>query len=230
MSSPLALAADARIRLDHFGSEAQPILSVAGALADADAVVEIAARHSFRPIGAFYPGIRAQVSERIAMPLVEPLLGDLQSAFTLSALPSFRECYLSLVTHSPQDLAPIQRLPHFDGTEPTRLAVLLYLDRSERGGTAFYRQRDTGFESVDEMRYEPYRSALAQAVERHGLPEAGYIGGDTEIFERTHRVSDQYNSMVVYRGNTLHCADLPIDFVPDDDPASGRLTLNLFLD
>lgn len=211
------------------GQERQPLVTVDQALADPDAVVSIAARHAFTPIGPFYPGVRTAVSERIAMPLVGPLLGELRLWFGLTREPRFHECYLSLVTTPPAILAPIQRLPHFDGTESERLAVLLYLDRSERGGTAFYRQKETDFESVTVDRLGRYRQTLEAGIARTGLPDPAYIAGDTALFERVHGVDGQFNRLIAYRGNTLHCADLGAAFEPDPDPATGRLTLNLFL-
>jgi hypothetical protein len=230
MSSPLDLSPQAEVSVAHFGEERQPLLEVTGALPDPEAVIDIAARHRFGQHGPFYPGLRAPVSEAISMPLVAPLLGYLVDAFTLSRAPRYCECFLSVVTHAPGSLAPIQRLPHFDGVEPERLAVLLYLDRTERGGTAFYRQRATGFESVDADRFEAYRTSLEAEIARTGLPDPQYIAGDTDTFVQTHRIDGWFNSLVVYRGNTLHCACLPRDFAPDPDPRSGRLTLNLFLD
>jgi hypothetical protein len=198
-------------------------------LGDPDAVIAIAARHDYGPIGPFYPGIRAAVSRSVAMPLVAPLLGEIQLVFGLDTPPAYFECYLSLVTTAPAGLRPIQRLPHFDGVERDRIAVLLYLDRAERGGTAFYRQRSTGFECIDADRFDAYRTNLAHEIERFGLPEQRYIADDTGMFEKVFEVASRFNRMIVYRGNTLHCAALAQDFVPDPDPVTGRLTLNLFL-
>lgn len=229
MPSPLALSPAARISESNFGSEHQPLLTVDDALIDPQAVIAIAARHSFRPIGTFFPGVRAAVSEAVAMALVTPLLNRLASMFGLPASPGFFECFLSLVTAAPQALAPIQRLPHFDGVEGDRIAVLLYLDVGDSGGTAFYRQRATGFESVDAKRFEQYRRALDAGVARYGLPPPAYIAGDTALFQRIHSVEARFNRMIAYRGNTLHCAALAPDFTPSADPANGRLTLNLFL-
>ena len=212
-----------------FGEEAQPMLVVEDALADLPMVRSIAARHSYQPIGPFYPGVRAAVSANIAMPLVQPLLPALRETFALGREPDYFECYLSLVTKAPGDLDPIQRVPHFDGVEPERIAVLLYLSDDEAGGTAFYRQNATGFESVDAGRYDTYRAELAAATARHGLPGTGYIGEDSPLFTRTLRVEGRAGRMIAYRGNTLHCAAMPAGFVPDADPAHGRLTLNLFL-
>lgn len=229
MASPLALSPAAHVEQTRFGTERQPLLTVNGALPDPASVVDIAARHTYRPIGPFYPGVRAAVSAATAMPLIEPIAAQLVEAFDLRSPPGYRECFLSLVTAAPGELAPIQRLPHFDGLEPERIAVLLYLDTVERGGTAFYRQRATGFESVDAARYEAYRAALDAGVVQHGLPPAAYIAGDTALFEQVHEVEGRFNRMVIYRGNTLHCAALGPEFVPAADPAQGRLTLNLFL-
>lgn len=229
MSSPLALSPAAQVTVSHFGREAQPLVRVEHALADPDLVIDIAARHTFARHGDFYPGIRAPVSEVIAMPLVFPLLKRVQDIFGLARPPRYSECYLSLLTVAPGDLTPIQRLPHFDGVEAERIAVLLYLDREGRGGTAFYRQRATGYESVDASRFERYRSELEKSVDTHGLPDAKYIVGDTAIFARSHIVPDTFNSMVIYRGNALHCAAPTPEFTHDPDPRTGRLTLNLFL-
>lgn len=228
-SSPLALSPTATVDQIIFGEERQPLVIVDNALVDPAMVVEIAAKHDYQPIGPFYPGMRAAVSSAIAMPLVAPLLPALVTGFGLQSMPEYSECYLSLITTRPDDLTPIQRLPHFDGVEPERLAVLLYLDRREQGGTAFYRQRTTGFESVDQQRFATYRATLDQETRASGLPPADYIRGDSVQFEQIEAVHGQYNRMIIYRGNCLHCACLPSGFIPDENPLSGRLTLNLFL-
>ncbi len=229
MSGPLALSPAATVEVTSFGTERQPMLVVEDALSDPEGVVAIAARHSYRPIGPFHPGVRAPVSEAVAMELVAPLMNRLIETFALTAPPNYFECYLSVVTTAPGDLAPIQRLPHFDSVEPGRIAVLLYLDATERGGTAFYRQRATDFESIDAGRFDSYRTALDKGVAAHGIPPATYITGDTALFEQIHVVAGRFNRMIVYRGNTLHCAALGPGFAPVADPANGRLTLNLFL-
>lgn len=229
MTSPLALSHNAKISSAAFGEEAQPILCVDDALPDLELVRGIAAKHSYKPIGPFYPGIRAPVSEKVAIPLVAPLLRSMRALFNLQAEPRYFECYLSLVTKSPGELAPIQRLPHFDGVEPERIAVLLYLSDDEEGGTAFYRQRSTGFESVNAARYDGYLQALEQDTQQHGIPSASYIDASSPIFDQTLKIGGAANRLIAYRGNTLHCAAMAESFVPDVDPLRGRLTLNLFL-
>jgi hypothetical protein len=229
MLSPLALSATALTTTEFFGQERQPLLVIDGFLSDPNAVLAIAARAPFKPIGPHYPGIRSPVPAAALASLIAPLSARLTADFALPAPPQYHECYLSLVTLAASQLQPIQRLPHFDGTDGNALALLLYLDRAERGGTAFYRQRSTGFESVAADRFAPFTSALEQDIAQHGLPEQGYIHGDTAIYQRIAAVAGRFNRAVVYRGNSLHCADLPADFHPPAEPLVGRLTLNLFL-
>jgi len=229
MTGPLTLSPDLSLRSALLGQEQQPLLIADDCLAEPDRVLAIAARAQFARHGPHYPGIRAPVPQGAAMDLVAPLAEQLAKTFRLAGPPVFAECYLSLVTTPAQDLQPIQRLPHFDGVEPDRLAVLLYLDRAECGGTAFYRQRVTGFETVNTDRFARFERCLAAGAAQHGMPPSDYIRGDTPLYEQVTRVAGRFNRMVIYRGNSLHCADLAPDFQPSADPLRGRLTLNLFL-
>lgn len=229
MEQPLALSSEAAISLEFYGEERQPIIIADNALVDPDKVVEIAARQDYSQIGPYYPGLRAPVPSAAALQLVQPLAQLLAETFGLTEPPRFEECYLSLVTVAPDKLSPIQRIPHIDGTETERLAVLLYLDKAEQGGTAFYRHRSTGFESVGANRLTAYQAVLHQDIVRHGEPDVGYMNGGTVIFEEIHAVAGRYNRAICYRGNILHCGMLPNDFIPQENPRQGRLTLNLFL-
>lgn len=229
MTTPLAINIDPDFRVEHLGSERQPLVTIENCLESPDAVLAIAARSAFSRHGPHYPGIRSPVPRAACDVLIGPLGTQLVQTFNLPSLPEFDECFLSVVTTQAQELQPIQRLPHFDGLEPDRLAFLLYLDRRERGGTAFYRQRSSGFETVDESRFDAFRNCLERDTALHGLPAKNYIRGDTELYEQIGQVSEKFNRAIIYRGNSLHCADLPSDFEPLADPLSGRLTLNLFL-
>jgi hypothetical protein len=229
MAGPLTISPERRDRVQLLGHERQPLLILDDCLADPAGVLAIAARATFAKNGPHYPGIRAAVPQAAAAALIEPLGKLLAGTFDLAKPPEFAECYLSLVTTPAQALQPIQRLPHFDGLEPDRLAFLLYLDRAERGGTAFYRQRGTGFETVDAARFAEFQSSLERGIAQHGLPPSDYIRGDTGLYEQVGKVCGRFNRAVAYRGNSLHCADLPAGFEPQADPLSGRLTLNLFL-
>jgi len=219
---------DWTVSITHHGAEAQPVVVIDG-FADAARFRDDAAFLSFAPIGPHYPGIRAPVSPRMLRDLLVRLEPVAQAAFGVGGL-AIADAFYSIVTTPPAALAPIQRLPHFDEVSPTRLALLHYLSPDERSGTAFYRHRTTGFESIDAARLDRYRAALDADLRRDGLPEAGYIAGDTPLFERLAVHQGRFNRAILYRSNTLHCADLPVDLAFDPDPATGRLTVNTFLD
>jgi hypothetical protein len=229
VSALLAPSESARVTLAHFGEERQPLLVIDGCLADPEALRKAAAGGTFTPIGPYYPGLRAPVSREEVDALIEPLAEPLREIFDLPAPACFAEAFLSLVTVPGEALQPIQRLPHFDGVERERLALLLYLSPEGGGGTAFYRQRGTGFESVGADRFARFEAELRNGIAREGLPPPAYISGDTPLYEQVHAVEARFNRAIVYRGNTLHCAHLPPHFTPSMDPREGRLTLNLFL-
>ncbi|SEM98714.1 hypothetical protein SAMN05192583_1759 [Sphingomonas gellani] len=218
-----------RVSIEHHGAERQPVVLIDHFAPDPAQWVDGAGFLSFYPIGEHYPGVRAPVPPSMLRQLLSdlaPVAEELFGAVELEVVDAF----FSLVTTPPAALAPIQRLPHFDETSPGRLALLHFLSTDESSGTAFYRHRATGFESVDGARLPAYRTALQADVARAGLPEPGYIGGDTPLFEQLAVHRGTFNRALLYRSNTLHCALIPLGMNLSDDPATGRLTVNTFLD
>jgi hypothetical protein len=216
------------IAIERHGAEAEPVVILDGFAPDPDGLVEDAGFLSFAPVGPHYPGVRAAVPPallRAMLAALAPVAGTVFGSGPLDVI----DAYYSLVTTPPAALAPIQRLPHFDGVEKGRLALLLYLARDERSGTAFYRHRATGYETIDAARLPAYRAALAADLAREGMPEPGYIAGDTALFERLALHRGLYNRAILYRSHTLHSAFLPADMDYRADPATGRLTINIFL-
>jgi hypothetical protein len=216
------------IEVTRCGRENQPVVVIDNFVPDPQALIDDACRHPFGAHGAYYPGIRAAVPPALVQRFIEGLDAIIAEVFGITS-GHVLEAWYSLVTTPPTALAPIQRLPHYDGLEPGRLALLHFLGREEKGGTAFYRQRSSGYESVDASRYPVYKAQLETEVARGGLPQAGYIAGDTPIFERIALHAARFNRAILYRGNTLHCADIPGDLGLSADPARGRLTVNTFL-
>lgn len=217
------------IRIERIGHEAEPVVVVDGFVADPDALVEIARGLSFRPIGPHYPGLRSPITEAYRQASAA-LLGEiLRTVFGYDDSACTQEAYYSLVTTPAQALQPIQRLPHFDGVEEQRLAVVHFLCGEALGGTSFYRHRSSGFETVNAARYSDYAAHLRADMQKFGLPAAAYIAGDTPIFERSAHFEARYNRALIYRGKLLHCAHIPSDAELSPDPARGRLTVNSFL-
>jgi hypothetical protein len=142
----------------------------------------------------------------------------------------FSMCHYSLITTPAHELAVPQRIPHVDSLSKYGLASIHYLFRQNFGGTAFYRHRKTGFETIDEARNATYFGSLRN---ENLLPETlgpGYINGDTDLFEQIAKQDGVFNRMLVYRRNSLHSGCIGADFLPDANPRSGRLSINSFID
>lgn len=218
-------------RVYHYGREPIKLVVLDEYLPNPDTMRDLAlAGPAYVPNGPFYPGIRAPVPPSSFQALLGPLSEILPRCFDYTGRAGLRECNFSLVTTPSDQLKPIQRLPHFDSLEYGRVAALLYLCHGEnQGGTAFYRQRSTGFESVDAGRFPRFEAALHADVASHGLPDAGYIDETSPIYEMIGRVEARCNRMIVYLSSSLHCAYIPKDFAFDPNPATGRLTVNAFL-
>ena len=214
----------------HFGNERGPVLVIDDFAPRPDLLVADAAMLGWGRIGTHYPGLRAVVADAIVEPLLDPWMDVIADLFGLDQPFRGVETTYSIVATPPAALTPVQRMPHFDTVDAGTIALLLYLMPDPRGGTAFFRHRATGFETVDAGRLAEYETALAADVAAQGIPDAGYISGDTPLFEEIGMIEARWNRAIVYRGHRLHCAAIPPDLSFNPDPATGRLTMNMFID
>jgi hypothetical protein len=217
------------IRIEHIGTERQPVIVIDDFVPDPGRLRTAAEALDYQMMGRHYPGLRAQVAADDVDAFLTPVQPLIAETFGFGGPAHIISAGYSIVTTRPADLTPIQRLPHFDGLEAERVALLHYLNGPEQGGTAFYRHRATGFETISAERHAAYDAALHREVAQHGLPDPAYISGDTALYERIARFEAKPNRALIYRGHSLHCADLPddLDFTPD--PRTARLTVNTFL-
>ena len=216
------------VAVHHCGAEASPIVVIDNFAAAPERFIDDAECLEMMPMGEHYPGLRAHVPRRLLEPLLAGLALIVGDIFGAGAL-AIEDAFYSLVTVAGHALKPIQRLPHFDGVEPDRLALLHYLSPAGAGGTAFYRQRSTGFESLSAERLPAYRRALDADLQQHGIPSPGYIGGGTDIYERLAAWPGAFNRALLYRGNLLHCADIAAGLALPANVRNGRFTVNTFL-
>jgi hypothetical protein len=219
-----------RPELRHVGENRSPVVVVDGFSGDVDGAVEIAAALAPFPSnhGSYYPGVRRPITEADAdaWSYVEALL-ERAAPFVGGAFDVERfdllEASFSMVTAPPATLAPAQRAPHFDSTDPGYLALLLYL--GDTPGTAFYRQRSTGIETVTEDNLPRF----VDAARRESATLAGYTSGSNAHFEQIGAVAGVADRLIVYQGRLLHSGIIPADMVFSDDPRRGRLTANIFI-
>jgi hypothetical protein len=189
---------------------------------------EVAFEPAWTPNGG-YPGVRADMPLGYTETLVRSLCPLVEDVFSLRGVRVARaDCYLSIVTRSPDKLAPLQRIPHIDIADPLRFAFLHYLCDANFGGTAFYRHRGTGLQTIDSGREAAYQRLRNTELERDP-PPADYIRSSSGYFEQAASVEARFNRLLAYRSLHLHSAMIPKGLGLSPDPARGRLTANVFV-
>ncbi|MFJ6024607.1 DUF6445 family protein [Brevundimonas sp. NPDC092305] len=217
------------IRVDRIGREGQPVVVIDGFAPDPARLVEAAAAATFRPMGEYYPGVRAPAPPDYFHGMDQMLATVAREVFGAHDRLSVTRALYSLTTTPPEALGLAQRIPHIDAVAEGMLAIIHYLSPDDQGGTAFYRHRSTGFETIAASDHHTYLDTLKADFHRLGEPPAEYISGDTPVFEQIARYDGVFNRALIYRSSLLHCARIPRDAALYDDPATGRLTVASFL-
>ncbi len=212
----------------RIGHEEQPVVVIDGFHPDPDALRAHAVASPFEPARHHYPGIRATLPPDYFAAVRPALALSLREAFAVAGGPDLIDASFSIVTTPPDRLSVPQRLPHVDAVDAGRIALVHYLSPDGGDGTAFFRHRRTGFESIDRARAGTYYPLLDAELTTHP-PGPGYMAGTTPLFERIDAVEARYNRAVIYRSALLHSGAIRPDAVLSADPAVGRLTVTAFL-
>jgi hypothetical protein len=225
-----ALHQDFRLQKLTFGREQAPLIVIDNLVANPDELVDLAASKMFGDVVSYYPGVRAKVPLTYQRFVIEQMRDVFADYFGLAAgTLRFTACHFSLVTTPPEKLTYLQRIPHVDSLSRTELAFIHYLFKTDLGGTAFYRHRKTGFESLDQVRKPEYWRHIEEEQTGPDAPPAAYINGDTPLYEQTCHQAGAFNRMLVYRRCSLHSGAIAPSFVADPNPLTGRLSVNGFL-
>lgn len=224
----------ALVRRETLGLEEETLLILDEAVEHPARLVDVAA--DLANFGAalsegdnFYPGYLAPAPLDYVGALGRALDPLIREAYGLRGVAPWRaSCNFALATLAPDQLSLAQRLPHVDTVDPLQFAVLHYLCDPELGGTAFYRHRSTGYETLTPDRLASYQSSLDREVAT-APPGAGYVDGDTAQFVRTRLVEAAFNRVIVYRSCLLHSGHIARPEALSPDPREGRLTANIFL-
>lgn len=233
MTASFALRPSFDLSLSPIGREGEKLLTIERVMVAPEALVDYAATEvAFAPVDGptgGYPGVRAPAPLDYVGALVRRLSPAIERAFDLEKVKLGRaECSFSIVTRHPDELAPLQRVPHVDTTDDLQFALLHYLCGPEKGGTAFYRHRATGFEIITAER-QPTYNAVRDRELAEGSGPSGYITGDDPFYEQLASVAAEFDKVVVYRSRILHSGQIPADLPLIADPREGRLTANIFI-
>jgi hypothetical protein len=220
------------VRTLRIGREASTVIVVDDYLAEPRALVDFAASQArFGMPKNWYPGLRAEpLPQAYVIETLRSLHRVIGETFGLPVEGSVHtNTYFGLATIAPADLSPLQRFPHFDTPNPRQIALLHYLCDASHGGTAFFRHRATGFETMSDERVRPYFDRLDLELRERGPRPARYTSGDDDMFEEIGRIDATFNRLIVYRSCVLHSADVNAALGLSPDPRAGRLTANTFI-
>ena len=217
------------VTVHRFGQEKQPVVQIDGFSGRADELLARGRAAEYQDGGASYPGIRAWCEPDYLDRNRDLMFSALQQVFGFRQGISLDVSTFSIVTLPEQKLSPLQRIPHYDHASGEIVAIMHYLLGPESGGTAFYRHRRTGFETITPAREAAYNAALAEDEREYGMPQPRYHYGDSERYELIGEVEARPDRLILYRGKLLHSGVIPDPAALTDDPAEARLTINMFL-
>lgn len=216
------------IRVEFVGAEHQPVVIVENFFHDPEWLIAGAETLPFEVMGEYYPGVRARAPQSY-LDEIAPVIARVLREFFAHKGPIASRALYSLATTPSDQLTLPQRIPHVDGLQEGSFAILHYLSHENFGGTAFYRHRSTGFETIDAARHPRYMDMLYADFAAHGEPPAGYIQHDTPIFEQIARYDAVFNRALIYRSSLLHCGIVANGVSLPADVRAGRLTVASFL-
>jgi hypothetical protein len=214
----------------HFGREREPVVQIDGFSGQAAKLLAAGRAAQYQPGGASYPGIRAWAEPAYLDLRRELMLAVMSRVFGFRQSMRCEASTFSLVTVPETELAPLQRIPHYDHSGGEIVAVMHYLLGPESGGTAFYRHRRTGFETITPEREAAYNAGLAEDERAFGMPAPRYHYGDTDRYEMIGEIAAAPDRLILYRGRLLHSGIITRPDSLSPDPATGRLTINMFLE
>ena len=220
---------DPIVTVRQMGREGEPLVIIDGFSGLVGELLETAYATTYQHAGASYPGIRSWANPSYLDRRRDLMMQIMSQVFGFTRGVRLDASTFSLVTLAEQELYPLQRIPHYDHSGGEVIAIMHYLLGPESGGTAFYRHRRTGFETVTPDREDMYNSALARDEREHGMPPPRFCYGDTDWFEQIDEVKAVPDRLVLYRGRQLHSGVIPDPTVLSADPRHGRLTINMFL-
>ena len=222
----------AEVKLVHIGRCGIAVARIDNVLHDPQGVVALGLTQSYAEDRSnLYPGLRVPIPTSFSAALrtwLTPILrrnGILESDQTLYRDSSF----YSVVTTASTELLPIQRIPHYDSTDPSLFAAVIYLCDTRFSGTSFYRHRKTGYEQITAENQKNYHLALDHELRVHGLPPQEYVNADSARFEVIFSNELKFNSAIVYPGSVLHAANIEKQFEPPIDQSQWRLTVTSLL-
>ena len=217
------------VRVETIGDEAQPLVVLDDFAPDPDELRRFAMATDFSPALNHFPGVRAALPDTYLAAQLPVIAAVAQRAFARAGPVTVVDASFSIVSTPAEALSVPQRLPHIDAFTGDRIALVHYLSPECSDGTAFFRHRATGFETVDEARRDLFFRHLDIEMRHGGVPPPAYVLGDTPLFECIRTEPARYNRALLYRSWNLHSGSISPGNRLVAAPDEGRLTVTAFL-
>lgn len=210
-----------------------PCVVLDNVLADPARLVQSARVHrdAFQPADAnAYPGLELPLPDTVVQAFVEAFNLHARGALQVRRVQSGHG-RLGLVTRTPEQLSPIQRLCHRDrlevGPDQRAVAGVLYLfDNPELGGTNFFNARLPQSE-IESLMQRMSRLDETEADRLFDAPR-GYLTSSNAWFQFQTAIEPRFNRLIFFDGGGFHGSHILRPDLLNDQPEQGRLTLNLF--
>jgi len=216
-----------KVNLEFIGNEKMPLIIIDNFYSNPQLLVNDAKKQVFTNNSPYFPGIRARIPDEYFNPIRNGLSYLIANVFQYKLGLELQEAHYSLTTTPAEQLKLAQRLPHVDGGNDMKIALLHYLCGPEHGGTSFYKQKRTSFETVSHERFNSYKIAIENDHEEYGAPEANYYNESDQRFEKFYYVDAKFNTAIMYFGLNLHAITIGEKSLTEE-PEFGRLTINSF--
>ena len=180
--------------------------------------------------GNAYPGIELRMTDDITKSIMDFIrIPAKQYLNTRRILEGYSR--LSMVTKSPEQLLPCQRVCHRDRltliTGQTVIASVLYLFKNPAlGGTHFFKPLKSKF--VTDLFVQSSIMMSSEDFEQKFAIKPAYMTQSNEFFELIGTIPAKWNRLIFYDGMQFHSGDIQYPELMSSNPELGRLTLNGF--
>ncbi|WP_157577403.1 DUF6445 family protein [Shewanella waksmanii] len=223
-----------KLQVIKVGQEQTPVIIIDDFGVNCDAVKNYACQQGKFDCDAssYYPGVRTPLPKPYVISVLNAVYKTIYQVYNIPPQRQLQpqNYYFSLISHQPEQLKSLQRMPHFDTLNPYYFAILHYLNDGPHGDTGLFRHIPSGFERINPKRSDDYFSAAQHHVNTYGQPKPGYFVESDQQYYLYEQLRYRANRLVIYPGNLLHSVIVNNDTDIDDNPQTGRLTANIFVD
>ncbi|QIR14902.1 DUF6445 family protein [Shewanella aestuarii] len=239
-SQPQTAIPDALISISYIkpqviyvGNEKTPVIVIDDFADDLTHLVDYACHkaHYEPDEGSYYPGVRSLLPRLYVIEVINHIFQLIYDVYNVPHQLQLKPqmWVFSLINQQPESLMPLQRLPHFDTPDPYHFAILHYLNNGTHGNTAFFRHKSTGLERIDESNMAHYFEAATSFLQEHQKDTPQYFTDSDNHYDIFHEIEYRPNRLVIYPGSLLHSTLVSLENDIDDNPSTGRLTANIFI-